>query len=929
MNPEAVSRIVRARDTKSRTLDLSDLELEEFPPQLGELGELGELEVLDLSGNRLAQLPDWFASLGRLRVLDLSRNQLDLLPTCLRSLTELQRVWLYDNPISDLPEWVAGWNRLEYIGLGTSISLPGGLLGLLKQLQGLGVNAAAFPAFSTALLEGAQLSWLCLQGSLPAGMLESLRSLSSLNSLLLRDAGTLPESVGQLTQLQQLDVSDNQLTALPKSVGQLTQLRQFHVSDNQLTALPESVGQLTQLQQLDVSRNELKALPESVGQLTQLQQFDASGNGLTALPESIGDLYALKHLDLYKNKLTSLPPQLLKLKLDALWLQENPALELSVSVTGEYPEVAYKRFSEPPPRDALSILKVYFAARSADAQPLNEVKLVLVGRGSAGKTSIARRLVKDSFARAQRETQGIDIARWKLQCGEREVRVNIWDFAGQVVTHATHQFFLSESSVYVLVLTGREDTQRLDADYWLKLIHAFAADRDGQVAPVIVALNKFEAHPFKIDRLALKERYPFIVDFVETDCRSGLGIGALKANLASTIDAMPLVRQGFKRQWWQVKRALEAAQRKKNYLPYSDFQAMCARHGVRDAAGQRFLADVFHALGVALNYGRDPRLRDATVLNPRWLTEGIYKLLREAAADDGSAVLSMDAVRAALPDEPEAMQRYLVTMMMRFDLAFPLNEGNDLWLVPQRLPAEQPELTPYLDAARDSTRMRFVYPVVHEGLVPRFIARTYPLSEQPGGKALPRWANGVVLHQGDAQALVRMDLEERRIDIVVSGEREARLELLGVVQADFRTIHRDIKGLGEREELEVEGQAGIYVDVRTLRADERTRRPSSASTPDGTVPLDATVQLNRLSEPAARDESVRRARVFISYTSANARLKDELLIRLKPLKETHGLLDTWDDRCIPPRWRLGWRNPVRTGERRCGTAAGEREIPRV
>ena len=158
----------------------------------------------------------------------------------------------------------------------------------------------------------------------------------------------------------------------------------------------------------------------------------------------------------------------------------------------------------------------------------------------------------------------------------------------------------------------------------------------------------------------------------------------------------------------------------------------------------------------------------------------------------------------------------------------------------------------------------------------------------------------MVLQQGDAKALVRMDLDERRISVVVSGSKTARLELLGVIQSDFRTIHRDIKGLGEREELEVEDQRGIYVDVRTLKADERARTPSSASTPTGTVRLDATSELNRLSEPGARDERTRRARVFISYTSVNARLKDELLIRLKPLKETHGLLDSWDDRCIPP-----------------------------
>ena len=58
----------------------------------------------------------------------------------------------------------------------------------------------------------------------------------------------LPESLGQLTQLQTLGLTDNQLTALPESLGQLAQLQTLYLAANQLTALPESLDQLTQLQ---------------------------------------------------------------------------------------------------------------------------------------------------------------------------------------------------------------------------------------------------------------------------------------------------------------------------------------------------------------------------------------------------------------------------------------------------------------------------------------------------------------------------------------------------------------------------------------------------------------------------------------------------------------------------------------------------------
>jgi Leucine-rich repeat (LRR) protein len=120
----------------------------------------------------------------------------------------------------------------------------------------------------------------------------------------------LPESLGQLTQLQSLNLGSNQLTALPDWLGQLTQLQLLNLSGNQLTTLPASLGQLTRLLSLDLSRNQLTALPEWLGQLMQLQSLNLSGNQLTALPEWLGQLTQLQSLNLSGNQLTTLPASL-------------------------------------------------------------------------------------------------------------------------------------------------------------------------------------------------------------------------------------------------------------------------------------------------------------------------------------------------------------------------------------------------------------------------------------------------------------------------------------------------------------------------------------------------------------------------------------------------------------------------------------------
>ena len=893
--PESLAQL-----TQLQSLFVSLNQLSALPEGLT---QLTQLQSLDVSRNQLRALPKGLSQLSQLHTLNVSGNALSALPEGLTQLTQLQNLFVSRTQLSALPEGLAQLSHLQTLDIwGNQLrTLPEGLT-QLTHLQSLDVTGNQLSALPEGLAQLTQLLTLNVTGNQLTVLPEGLAQLSQLQTLIVthNQLRALPEGLAQLSQLHSLNVSHNQLHALPEGIGQLTELQTLDVSGNQLNALPEGIGQLTQLQTLEVSHNQLSVLPEGLAQLSNLQALYISGNQLSALPEGIGQLLSLTMLDAAKNQLANLPVTIRDLPLQQLWLQDNPGLNLSAALLGKYVE-RYVRYSMGKIRSPAAILEAFFSAHTLDGQPLDEIKLVLVGRGAAGKTTLAHRLIRDKFRRGTKETQGVDISAWPLRCGDRDIDVNVWDFAGQVVTHSTHQFFLSESSVYLLVLTGREDSQQIDSEYWLRLIRAFATDAGGKTSPVIVALNKFDEHPFKVDRNSLREKYPFIVDFIETDCKSALGIPEMREKLAATIKDMPIVQQRFKLNWWNIKRTLEKTQKKKNYLPYSSFQAICVQHGEADLEQQRFLAEVFHALGVALNYGSDTRLRNATVLNPRWVTGSIYKLLREAVRDDGSAELTLARVAEVLPKEPPEMRTYLVELMRRFDLAFPLNESGDRWLVPQRLPAEQPELGEDWLSPSDATRLRFSYPVIPEGLLPRFISRTYPLSEgEEDEPSLPRWAKGVVLQDRDARALIRIDEEERRINVVVKGPKEERLFLLGVIQADFRSLHEQISGLGQTEELEVEDHPGVFVPVLGLIADElRGLTESSASTIEGSISFGASAQLNRLSEPPARRDEWR-PRVFISYSSTDARLKDDLLVRLKPMQATQGLVDVWEDRCIIP-----------------------------
>jgi len=84
---------------------------------------------------------------------------------------------------------------------------------------------------------------------------------------------------------------------------------------------------------------------------------------------------------------------------------------------------------------------------------------LLVGEGDVGKTSLLNRLLYDTFNPEECKTPGINIAQWHLP-EKPDIRLNLWDFGGQKVMHATHQFFLTKRSLYLLVIDNRKNEQQ-------------------------------------------------------------------------------------------------------------------------------------------------------------------------------------------------------------------------------------------------------------------------------------------------------------------------------------------------------------------------------------------------------------------------------------------------------------------------------------
>jgi len=819
-------RILEAAQAGATALDLSHLHVTHLPESLG---QLTQLESLHLRYNELTSLPDWLGQLTQLQSLDLGNNEL-----------------------TSLPDWLGQLTQLQYLDLGYN--------GLT----------------------------------------------------------TLPESLGRLRTLRTLLLHGNRLAGLPDWVGGFSALRLLSLSDNPLSSLPAALATVRNLRALAIGKTDIHVLPESVGKLENLEYLVANGGSLERLPEWIGRLRSLRGLDVSNtedfvvywdghhtmwrsstsNRASDRPGHPLGLEgaipesirqlsaLRELYLHGNEALEIPAEILG--PTWRQTKTNEGGPQNLkpaapTQILDYYFRARKGSRR-LNEAKLILVGRGGVGKTCLIKRLIHDSFDEREPETPGIEIQPWQVTLPDGdEVRLHVWDFGGQEILHATHQFFLTERTLYLLVLSGREGNPTQDAEYWLQLIRSFGGN-----SPVLIALNKSALHPFDVNRGLLLEKYPFIADFVKTECGDPVvGVPELKRLVLEQTAALEHRKADFPSDWFSIKERLAGME--DNFVSWERYQEICREQGEADAQAQRDLARFLHILGIALNYADDPRLYDTRVLKPRWVTDGIYAVLRSPELHARGGVLHPKDLTDALDacSYPVAKHDFLLRLMENFQLCFRLPSKVERYLVPELLGENQPDIKKLLQSR--GLGFRYQYQVLPEGLLPRFIVQTHALSE---GNPHRRWRTGVVLQRDGCHAIVRADARERRVDIHITGPQTQRRGILAIIREKFDEQHRDLKGLAVDERVPIPGHPGVMVSYRDLlKREERgesTFYPENMDSPVSVQELLNGVEsresrvLRRDQERSTRLETdMSKKNVFLSYCHHNQaevkRLHDDLI----------------------------------------------------
>lgn len=182
-------------------------------------GELAGIRRLDLSAG-LSEFPeDIFTLADSLEVLNLSGNRLSDLPADLPRLRKLRVLFCSDNAFTRLPEVLGECEKLEMVGF--------------KSCRLQQVPAAALPA---------RLRWLILTDNQLESLPAELGACSRLQKLMLSGnrLRALPDSLADLHRLELLRIAANRLDALPGWLAELPALAWLAFAGNPFSDASEA-----------------------------------------------------------------------------------------------------------------------------------------------------------------------------------------------------------------------------------------------------------------------------------------------------------------------------------------------------------------------------------------------------------------------------------------------------------------------------------------------------------------------------------------------------------------------------------------------------------------------------------------------------------------------------------------------------------------
>lgn len=480
------------------------------------------------------------------------------------------------------------------------------------------------------------------------------------------------------------------------------------------------------------------------------------------------------------------------------------------------------------------------SSNTSISRPLNLVRGIFIGSGAAGKTSLIRLLHNEAVVEGKEEmTAGIKIREWPVP--NTEIKARLWDFGGQVMSHSTHQFFLRERCLYILVLDARTEFNANDqAEYWLEHVKAF-----GKNSPVMLVGNKSDLTSVNLDMHALVEKYPNIVGFYPISCtkciRSDEGdetkvrfvahFETFRMDLIENLQKVGMHQIYFTDEQFDVLKILQKRSTRETLLSHREFEDLCQKHGIGEVGlNKEDFLGVLDKLGEVIHFSNMPTLNDY-VLNPRWLTYGVYTLLYSRVTDRQQGVLSKKDVINILQeksvkdedgiqlDYPNDKCGFIIEAMEQFHLCYRLPEDRNKFVIPDKLPSKQPMLHFYFDKNKDNS---LIFEFDFKGFLPRhvmpalIVSRHEEIVKDDLGKQLV-WQNGVIIQHKSHLAIARLQVDYHQRLLIIWVQGEGAREYLAILNDEVNKILSRMNNLDYDEKIVLPVKA--LVDIKSFRGE--------------------------------------------------------------------------------------------------------------
>ena len=451
------------------------------------------------------------------------------------------------------------------------------------------------------------------------------------------------------------------------------------LSNNRLQNLPLKVVALA-IRSLNLTKNHFRSVPSCICSLTTLHSLNLSDNpDILKLPAEMGRLSYLSHLNLSGLKHLNDPPKNLQKEC----------------------------------RDCIR----YLNSKLRSARGFYRMKLMVLGNANRGKTTLAAHLLGKEYG--DDSTVGVDVSEWRYRpsVGRRTFHFNIWDFGGREEYYATHQCFLSQRSLYLLLfnlLHGDKGVEELRP--WLSNI-ALRAPRS---CVIIIGTHldevqddkrgEIDALLHRVGTLAISYNNKLqIVEVLPVGLKNRIeNIGYLKEAIYNHAAGYKnragqfIMGQKIPASYHALDKQLEVIQHevrqgiREPIMHSEEFWTMIHQMNLPDIQDEEelrmatlFLTDV----GSLLHYDdRGHNLHELYFVDPRWLCDMMSKVvtIKERNPFVKNGILYAKDIPMLFKDK-QFPWRYLeqfITLLDKFEIALPLD--NRRLLIPSMLLDERP-----------------------------------------------------------------------------------------------------------------------------------------------------------------------------------------------------------------------------------------------